>query len=229
MSAGSPRYHPYVIYRLWLLIGDIYFRFLFRKQWARGEQPHFFDHRHDAWGLLRGKVEPWCLWRGFNAGRLIQPGDVVLDIGCGDGFFTERFLGSRADRVDGIDIEPSAIDHARQFYPAPNVTYHVMDAVTDPFPRERYDLIVWDGALGHFDPKTAEEMVAKIASSTERFCGSESLGYEGHDHLQFFERPEDVEKLFIPYFAFVESNTFSYGYRTEIYWRCSHILFTGIS
>ncbi len=211
-----------MLYRLWARLGDLYFKVLFRRQWTWGEQPHFYDHRHNIWGLLRGKSEPWGLWRGFRAGRLIQPGDVVLDIGCGDGFFTQRFFATRAAHVDGIDIEPSATAHARRHYSAPNVTYHLTNAVTQRFPRERYDMIVWDGAIGHFDPSTTETMVTKIARATDRFCGSESLGREGADHLQFFETAEDVAALFQPHFTEVTTEVSTYGYRTEVYWHCRH-------
>lgn len=58
----------------------------------------------------------------------------MLDIGCGDGLFTKRFFASGAAQVDGIDIEPSAIETARAGKAAPDITYHLLDATSDPFP-----------------------------------------------------------------------------------------------
>lgn len=134
--------------------------------------------------------------------------------------FTQRFFAAKAAHVDGVDIEPSAIAHARRHYSAPNVSFHVVDVVSQPFPRDEYNVVVWDGALGHFEPATVDSLVAKIALRCTIFCGSESLGVEGSDHLQFFESSEDIARLFRPHFPRVDIDTFSYGTRTEAYWRC---------
>ncbi len=62
-----------------------------------------------------GTSEP--LLRGISEMLNAQPGDVVLDAGCGDGFYT----GSLAERCGlnayGVDISVSAIDAAARRYP----------------------------------------------------------------------------------------------------------------
>jgi hypothetical protein len=58
------------------------------------------------------------------------------------------------------------------------------------------------------------------------FAGSESLGKEGSDHLQFFAAPDDLAALFKPYFKHVELRTQTYSgdgfVRREAYWRCAN-------
>jgi SAM-dependent methyltransferase len=154
----------------------------------------------------------------------------VLDIGCGDGFFTKRFLAGRAQQVDAIDIDPTAIERANYANAAPNVRYVKLDAVKDAFPAPKYDVIVWDGALAHFAVPDSSALLAKIHDALTPggvFVGSESLGPEGDDHLQAFEHPSDITSLFRPFWRQVLIRELDYilvgGFvRREAYWRCSN-------
>jgi 2-polyprenyl-3-methyl-5-hydroxy-6-metoxy-1,4-benzoquinol methylase len=174
-------------------------------------------------------VYPYC--RGFYVSELLRQGDKLLDIGCGDGFFTRRFFAKRCASIDAVDIEPDAIHSAHRENASTNIRYYLLDAVAKPFPGEQYDVIVWDGALGHFAQGATHVMLAKIKPALAKdgvFVGSESLGREGHEHLQFFETAEDLDRVFGRHFPFrayrvVEYDThFNPGFiRREVYWRCS--------
>ena len=194
--------------------------------------PPFFDHRIGGFAFATGSQHAFSYYRGYFAAELVQHGDVVLDIGCGDGFFARRFLAPRAQAVDSIDIEKSAIEHAAAHNVAPNIRFLLRDAVNQPFPRERYDLIVWDGALGHFAADTTTRMLDKIRASLApggAFVGSESLGQEGHDHLQFFASLDALGELLAAHFPHVEVREIGYEIgggtlRREAYWRCAEEL-----
>ena len=201
-----------------------------RRQWVLADSaPHFFDQRHNAYDLLAGVGHPFGFTRGYLAGELVRPGDRVLDIGCGDGFFARRFLAARGADVDAIDIEPDAIRHAQVHNADPQVRYVLGDAVAEPFPARRYDVVVWDGALGHFPRETTEAMLAKIVAVLGEdgvFAGSESLGHEGHDHLQFFPSTDALVEVLRPSFRYVDVRTLEYTLpdgrvRREAYWRCA--------
>jgi SAM-dependent methyltransferase len=207
-----------------------YYRSLFRRQWAWSEgPPHFFDHRIGMFELLAGRGNPYAYARGFHAAEVVRRGDRVLDIGCGDGFFTSTFFAPRAAVVDAVDIEPSAIAHAQQHHARPNVRFALADAVAEPFPQVEYDVVVWDGALGHFAPDTTSAMFAKIRdalASEGVFAGSESLGHEGTDHLQFFETLDDLRDRLAEHFPYVQVREAQYELgdgtlRREAYWRCA--------
>lgn len=207
---------------------------LFRRQWGLGgEEPHFFSHRLGLFQFTYGEqaVGPFAYYRGFFNSELVREGDRLLDIGCGDAFFTKRFLSAKCAHIDAIDIEPEAIETARKQNPARNIDYHLLDAVAQPFPAEEYDVIIWDGALGHFPADTTQTMIQKIASSLTTggiFLGSESLGVEGSDHLQFFHSLDDMAALFTPYFKTVALREVSYPIgdgnlvRREAFWRCAN-------
>ncbi len=207
---------------------------MFKRQWQLGgEEPHFFSHHQGLFGFTYGEkaAGPYAYYRGFFNSEVIRKGDRLLDIGCGDGFFTKRFFSEPCAHIDAIDIEPSAIEEAQSRNAAPNISYRLLDAVNEPFPAEKYDVIVWDGALGHFAPETTHRMLEKIAAHLAPdgiFVGSESLGVEGTDHLQFFHTLTDLEALFKPYFKHVESRAVEYKIgpdsflRQEGFWRCAN-------
>lgn len=205
----------------------------FRLDWEYSKTPpHFYNHRMGMSQFVLGdKVNgPFAYYRGFYAAQIIKENDRLLDIGCGDGFFTKRFFSAKCLQVDGIDIEPSAIQYAVKENAAENVKYHLLDAVEMDFPAPEYDVIVWDGAIGHFSPETLDKVLSKIADSLAVdgvFVGSESLGLEGSDHMTRFHELKDFGKLFSKYFSYIELQSQDYrignGFlRSEAYWRCSN-------
>lgn len=205
----------------------------FRLDWVLSKAPpHFYSHRMGMAQFTFGEavLGPYTYFRGFFACQVIRDGDKLLDIGCGDGFFTKRFFSAKCSHVDGIDIEPSAIHCAERENGAENIRYHLLDAVGSDFPRRKYDVVVWDGAIGHFPPDALEIMLQKILDAVSPdgiFVGSESLGDEGADHLTRFYALDDFGKLFSRYFKYVEVSSQDYRLagdflRHEAYWRCAN-------
>ena len=213
-----------------------YYRSVFRRQWAwqvYGE-PHFSLHSGALFSLLDGQIGQgiYALMRAFLSAEIIREKDYVLDIGCGDGALTKRFYAPRAAHVDAIDIEESAVRYAIKHNPASNISYRRLDAVTEPFPRPTYDVIIFDGAIGHFTREGSAAVLEKISSALAPsgvFCGSESIGPEGHDHLQIFQTSDDLRSLLKERFRHVRVKQQKYALqsmaddRMEAYWRCSNV------
>jgi SAM-dependent methyltransferase len=208
-----------------------YYASRFRRDWVYpSEPPHFFDQRISWYfaGFGRRPSGPYSLFRGFYSADVVRPGDLLLDIGCGDGFYTERFYSTRCAAVDAIDIEPEAIAHARARHSADNIRYHLLDAVTEPFPGSSYDVVVWDGAIGHFSGSDSARMLKKIRRALAPggvFVGSESLGVEGSDHLQFFGSLTALRQILSEHFRFIQLKRQDYEIlggqkHSEGYWRC---------
>lgn len=204
----------------------------FQEKWGPGaDHPHY-----DSLDLLfydvfraRGPRGPYEFLRANFSAEAILEGDVVLDIGCGDGFISSRFLAHRAAHVDAIDLEEEAVREAEASNAHPRVLYSACDAVRGTWPRAGYDVIVLDGALGHFSAEDSALLLRRIAERLNEggvFVGSESLGsWEGHDHLQFFPNLADLASSLRREFALVEvtERTYSIGFgqdRVEGYWRC---------
>lgn len=222
--------------RVLLALLNSYYDSTFRRNWYwTAKLPHFSDSRFGAFKFafapLLGGASAYN--RGFLAAEVIAKGDVLLDIACGDGFFAKRFFATQCAHVDAIDINPSAIRIAIAQNSAPNIDFHLMDAVAHAFPSDKYDVIVWNSAIAYFPPDTTNRFLKKISTSLSAdgvFVGAESLGRsEGHDHLQVFESLEDLHRLFSQHFEFVSlrSATYTAGVgrtftRREAYWRCAH-------
>jgi hypothetical protein len=71
------------------------------------------------------------------------------------------------------------------------------------------------------------ERIGAAIGETGIFVGSESLGREGDDHLQFFESLEDLHALFASRFKHVRLRAIEYDLgkgllRREAYWRCTN-------
>jgi SAM-dependent methyltransferase len=212
-----------------------YYASVFRRQWAwqvYGE-PHFSIHSKGLFSLFDGKAGEgvYAFSRAFLSADVVSKQATVLDIGCGDGALTKRFYAPKAAHVDAVDIEESAVNYAVRHNSARNISYRRLDAIAEPFPRSGYDLIVFDGAIGHFNREGSEAVLKKISSALAPrgvFCGSESLGKEGHDHLQVFETSDDLRSLLGAHFKHVRIKQNEYpvefvsGNRIEAYWRCSN-------
>jgi trans-aconitate methyltransferase len=85
-----------------------------------------------------------------------QPGERVLDLGCGTGHLTAQLAAAGADVV-GLDSAPAMIEQARRAYPA--LRFEVADARAFAFPQP-FDAVFSNAAL-HW-VKTPEAVVACV-------------------------------------------------------------------
>jgi arsenite methyltransferase len=84
----------------------------------------------------------------------IQPGEAVLDIGCGAGFdaFVAARLTGPKGRVAGIDVTPEMVEKAREHLRRlslenVNVAFQQGEAESLPFPDEAFDVVISNGVL----------------------------------------------------------------------------------
>ena len=70
--------------------------------------------------------------------ELVQPGDAVLEVGCGSGVFL-GLAAARGARVAGVDAAPALVDVARRRVPDADV--RVGDAEALPYPDATFDLV----------------------------------------------------------------------------------------
>jgi SAM-dependent methyltransferase len=79
-----------------------------------------------------------------------SPGDRILDVGCGDGFYDYR-MAARGAAVDAIDARPQRIARALKMHPHPRVTYHSMVAGALAFPDRTFEKAVSICVLEHIE------------------------------------------------------------------------------
>jgi SAM-dependent methyltransferase len=101
---------------------------------------------YDAWYQTpRGR------WIGETEYRLLEellapaPGESLLDVGCGTGYFTRQFA-RRSLSVTGVDFDPAMIGFARA-HAAAGERYLTGDARALPFVGQSFDLCISVTAL----------------------------------------------------------------------------------
>ena len=92
----------------------------------------------------------------------IKKGDIVLDIGCGNGALTFDLI-KRAKFVFGIDLNKENIKLAKEKYSASNIKYIFGDAIRYNFDR-KFDIIILSNVLEHIkNRKRFFKKIIKIA------------------------------------------------------------------
>lgn len=128
-----------------------------------------------------------------------EPGRVVLDVGCGTGWFLQRFA-EQGWETWGLEISPTAAARA-----ADHGVEHVLQcAIEDAeLPLARFDLVTFRDSIEHaFDPRLALEkawqalkpggivelLTPDVNSLESRLFGRDWYALEVPRHLQLFTR-----------------------------------------
>jgi ubiquinone/menaquinone biosynthesis C-methylase UbiE len=98
-------------------------------------------------------VRPLDFRRVDECRRVLQwleagPGDRILDVGCGDGYF-DRKMALAGATVTGIDVRPARVELAKRRNPHPRVTYLHMEAEELRFPAAAFNKAVSICVLEH--------------------------------------------------------------------------------
>ncbi len=97
-----------------------------------------------------------------------RPGETLLDIGCGTGYFTRRFAREAGVRATGLDPDERWLAYARPRAPA-GTTYLTGVAETLPFPDRSFDRTVSVTALC-FVPDERRAVTEMLRVTRKRFA-----------------------------------------------------------
>ena len=105
-----------------------------------------------------------------------RPGDHVLDVGCGDGFY-DRQMARRGARVDAIDASHHRVARASRWHPHPSVIYHHMTADALALDDQRFDKVVSICVLEHIqdDLRALSEMCRVLRPGGRLVLSCDSL------------------------------------------------------
>jgi len=90
----------------------------------------------------------------------LRPGESILDVACGSGYWTRRLAAAHGCAAVGIDVSEREIATAQRHHSGKHCTYLLSPAETLPFQAESFDKVISVCALEHFSSDTAalEEM-----------------------------------------------------------------------
>ena len=107
----------------------------------------------------------WRAWVGqhYIGAFGLQAGERLLDIPCGDGFWTSVFAEFGFDAC-GVDLSPGGIDTARQGYPG--IEFAVGDAEQDvPFAKRSFDVVFSRGITHLHRPELFKDSSFRMAGN----------------------------------------------------------------
>lgn len=94
----------------------------------------------------------------------VQPGERVLDVGCGIGALAHDLVIRAGAVVVGIDHNPSHLAFAREHFRHERLTFLEGDALA-VLPDGRFDVVVLSNVLEHIGPRV--ELLSSLVSSAQ--------------------------------------------------------------
>ena len=90
----------------------------------------------------------------------LRPGERILDVACGSGYWTHKLAAAHGCTAVGIDLSEREVATAQRHHSGTHCTYRLSPAEKLAFPAESFDKVISVCALEHFSSDTAalEEM-----------------------------------------------------------------------
>lgn len=172
------------------------------QQWRTGRHT-WFDHRIDE--LLWPRNIFW-VERGVLARLYLPLGGRVLDVCCGDGYFSDVFWADTAGSIDALDRDPAALAVARRRHSRSNIAFTCAD-IRKPLSGSGYDLICFFEAIEHLSAEDARAVVARLRAALAEgghIVGStlqvapEARGKANREHDNEFESADQLRDFLGP-------------------------------
>ena len=202
---------------LCLRINRLYYVGLFERVRRRKNRPPWFDHRIDLYYLWPNNL--FWLERGILPRKHMFEGCAVLDLFCGDGYYSRYFYSTIAGHIDALDKDPGAIAHARKWHSHPRIRYVQADAVHEDFPQSRYDVICWYEAIEHVRRSEYEAVIGRIKAAigeagvllgSTPIVPADHLGKSNWQHQNEFTSVDSLREFLRKDFAEVKIDTTVY-------------------
>lgn len=91
----------------------------------------------------------------------LEPGDSVLELGCGSGYFTKELAGLDV-HLQAIDISPELIEQAKMYVSSDNVVFLIQNAYQMEFENDCFDAIVGSSVLHHLEIQKAVGEIFRV-------------------------------------------------------------------
>ncbi len=115
---------------------------------------------YELWKIRQKNIERFIKYiKGKNKSLRI------LDIGCGNGFFT-YMLSKPNNVVIGVDVNLTELKLAKEAFPEKNINWYYLDIIEEKLPEEKFDIITFCASFQYFnEPKKLLQICKSLLSS----------------------------------------------------------------
>ena len=180
----------------------------------------WYDQRHSLYTFRWSRIARWPE-RGVFGRQMISQGDVVADLGCGDGFFAYHFFAELASKVYCVDRDESALSQGQRLYADPKIEWIRGNVLDLEIPES--DVAFAFGVLEELNEDETDDFLLRMLGRTRTFGGSTFLrpsGATSHpSHKRLFKsEAELLAKLRTVWKKAEVWTTYCQG-RQDAYWK----------
>ncbi len=169
--------------------------------------PEYFEHSIDLYYLWASTGHYHWLERGVFNGFALKRDGALLELCCGDGFYTKNFYNAISKKIIACDFDHIAIKRARITNKTNKIKFVVAD-IRKEIPDGIYDNIIMDQAIEHFTLSEIgvilKEIKARLDTNgifsgstiVERADGKKQLDYHEYE----YKNKSDLMSVLKPFF-----------------------------
>lgn len=153
--------------------------------------------------------------------RKLNDADWILDIGCGNGWFSHLLAKTEGAKVLAIDINMIELKQAARVFKRDNLYFAYMDLYIDPLDEGFYSQIIFNSSFQYFEnPKQIINLCLSLLKKDGEIHIVDSPFYETEKipsaKLRSFEYYQNIDSLEMNQFYHHHSSSLFDGYNVEV-------------
>jgi len=128
----------------YLAVREIEKRILTPEEIKRLPYPRSDSPDSNLWEIRRKNIKRFLNYLAD------QKPQRILDIGCGNGFFT-NMLAAQGHKVVGVDVNFTELKQAAFVFHDQKINWYYLDILHEPLPEERFEIITFNASFHYFN------------------------------------------------------------------------------